>query len=70
MSAPLKTARFGSIPSEIPQAMPGDFFIYTARPGGVVSPPCERGVVWRSQTGGIPQAKPAELLTYSFFTIH
>ena len=28
------------------------------------------GVVWQSQTGGIPQAKPAELLTYSLFTIH
>src|SRR5699024_9422131 len=34
------------------------------------SPPCQRGVPRQRRGGGIPQAKPAELLTYSLFTIH
>ena len=33
------------------------------------SPPCQRGVPRHRRGGGIPQAKPAELLTYSLFTI-
>ena len=30
------------------------------------SPPCQRGVVWQSQTGGIPWPKPRNLFTIHF----
>ena len=59
-----------TIYSEFPKKNPALFPELPKRTGLPKAPLAIVGVPRHRRGGGIPQAKPAELLTYSLFTIH